>query len=419
MTILESQQSEATGRRGIFYGWWLVLLAGLVVTAVSVPYFHSLAIWAIALEGQFMWSRAHLGAPLTISRAFTLLAPVTGYLTDRFGPRRLVLAGLCMAAAGFGIFGLIRDLPTFYAASIVIVIGAELCGSIPLVVMLSHWFVSRRATAIAIYLAIPALLALPLVPLITWGIDPEIAGLGWRPTAFIVAGVIVLVLVAAFFRICNKLGDIGLLPLRRANPAHQATAISSSLGQALRSRVFWYLAVADGFASASLAAGHTAANWRAEEIADPAVYALVVAIASFVSACFFLVGGVAGDRFPKYRVMASFAVVQAMGLMVMFFAGNMPAITFALVLMSIGTGGLVPLNLAILADYFGTGSLGSILGVRAIAVGLAAALAPASYVVGLLLDLTESNFVALLPALALTLAAAVLFLKSAPPQQHR
>ncbi len=113
MTILESQQSEATGRRGIFYGWWLVLLAGLVVTAVSVPYFHSLAIWAIALEGQFMWSRAHLGAPLTISRAFTLLAPVTGYLTDRFGPRRLVLAGLCMAAAGFGIFGLIRDLPTF------------------------------------------------------------------------------------------------------------------------------------------------------------------------------------------------------------------------------------------------------------------------------------------------------------------
>ena len=114
------------------------------LVVVSAPFFGGMSIWALALDRHFMWSRAHLAAPLFISGAFTLLVPVVGYLTDRFGPRRLVLTGLCILAAGFVFFGLIQSVATYYASFIIIVIGAQLCGSILLVVMLSHWFAKSQ-----------------------------------------------------------------------------------------------------------------------------------------------------------------------------------------------------------------------------------------------------------------------------------
>ena len=191
------------------------MLAGLVVTVATVPFYHSMGVWAVALSGHFMWSRTHLAVALAISRLFSLLTPVVGYLTDRFGPRRLVLPGLCIVAAGFVAFGLMQNLPTYYASSIIIVIGVELSGTIPLIVMLSRWFVRRRAVAIAIYLAIPSLLAVPLVPMIAWTIDTETAWVGWRASAFIVAGAVALVVAVAFFRLRNSPGRQGAAIGRR------------------------------------------------------------------------------------------------------------------------------------------------------------------------------------------------------------
>ena len=109
-------------------------------------------------------------------------------------------------------------------------------------------------------------------------------------------------------------------------------------------------------------------------MADSFSLAVISGFASFAPVCFYLAGGLAGDRFTKYRVMALFAVIQALGILVMVPAQNIPVVSLALVLMSVGAGGLVPLSLAIMPDYFGTGSLGSILGVQGLIAGLAAVL---------------------------------------------
>ena len=409
----DSGHPQTSGKPRIFYGWWLVLLAGIVVLATSLPFFHSMGVWAVALSGHFMWSRTHLAAALAISRVFSLLTPVVGYLTDRFGPRSLVLPGLCIVAAGFVAFGLMQNLPTYYASSIIIVIGVELSGTIPLIVMLSRWFVRRRAVAIAIYLAIPSLLAVPLVPMIAWTIDTETAWVGWRASAFIVAGAVALVVVVAFFRLRNSPGDRGLQSDGDTGLANQVRQTEFTLGQALRSRPFWYLTVGSGLATASALAGNFAVSWKGLDLSS---IALITAVASLVAVCFYLVGGLAGDRFTKHRVMALFAVVQALGILTLVFAGNIPVIASALVLMSIGAGGLVPLSWAIMPDYFGTRSLGSILGIQVLVVGLVTGLAQSGYLVGPVLYWTWSHILALLLPLVLTLIAALLFLKSAPPR---
>ena len=402
----DSGQPQASGKPRIFYGWWLVLLASLVVLVTYMP----LWIWFVALEEHFMWSRTQLSMALTISGVFSLLAVVVGYLTDRFGPRRLVLPGLCIVAAGFVIFGLTQNLPTYYASFITITIGRELCGSIPLLVMLSHWFARRRTVAIATYLAIPPVLSLALVPLITWSIDPQTAGAGWRSTAFIMAGAVAFVVAVALPRMRNTPGEMGLQPDGNAGLENQARQTEFSLGEALRSRTFWYITLGYGLASASFAAGNTA---KSAQIADASFLTLVSSVASFVSASFYLVGGLAGDRFSKYRVMALFAVVQALGILVMILAqDNIPIISLALVLMYAGAGCLRPLSLAIMPDYFGTGSLGSILAVQGLIVGLVtvATTFPAYQLAG-----GGAYFLGLLFPLALTLLAAFLFLKSVSP----
>ena len=100
--------------RGVFYGWWLVVLSGLTMTVATVPLYHAMAIWSVALESHFGWSRGQLGLALTFTRIEGgLMGPLEGYLTDRLGARRMVLIGLLILGVGFVAFAGVRNLWMF------------------------------------------------------------------------------------------------------------------------------------------------------------------------------------------------------------------------------------------------------------------------------------------------------------------
>ena len=57
----------------------------------TVPLFHAMSVWAVALERQFGWNRTQLGFALTFTRVEGgLMGPIEGYLTDKVGTRRMV-----------------------------------------------------------------------------------------------------------------------------------------------------------------------------------------------------------------------------------------------------------------------------------------------------------------------------------------
>ena len=407
--------ARASGSPRIFYGCWLVLLAGLVMAIASVPFFHSLGTWALALNGHFMWSHSHLTGAFSVSRLFLLLEPVIGHLADRFGPRALILRGLCVAAVGFALLGLVQGLPTYYASVVTIGLGVGLCGSTPLVVMLSRWFMRRRAVAVAACLAVSPVLSLALTPLISLSIGAESSWVGWRFTAFMVAGAVALFAVVASPRMRDTPGEMGLQPDRNTEWAHetdQAHLSGHTLTQALCSRPFWYITIGSGLASASFTAGYINLTSKSVDAGGLGLLGSLATIVPLITTGFYLVGGLAGDRFAKHRVMALSALVQALGMLQMIPAQNAPVIFLALVPSSAGWGGLTLLSLAIMPDRFGIRSLGSILGVQALIVGLMTALGPA-FLFGLVLARTESHILFLLPP---TLIAAFLFLRSAPPK---
>ena len=90
----------------------------------TVPLFHAMSLWAVALDREFGWNRTQLGLALTFTRVEGgLMGPLEGYLTDKVGTRRLVLIGLLILGGAFIFFGQIQNLGMFYTAYILMALG--------------------------------------------------------------------------------------------------------------------------------------------------------------------------------------------------------------------------------------------------------------------------------------------------------
>ena len=194
---LVGQVSDAPSKlRGVFYGWWLVGISGLIMTIATVPLFHAMQIWAVALEQQFGWTRTQLSWALTLTRIEGgIMGPIEGYLTDKLGARRMILLGLLILGGGFILFSQIHALWIFYVAYMVMALGQGLGSWLPMMTTINNWFSRQRAKAVGWASVGSRLGALLLVPAIAWAIDPEYNRVGWSLTALILG---IVCLAAAF-----------------------------------------------------------------------------------------------------------------------------------------------------------------------------------------------------------------------------
>jgi sugar phosphate permease len=93
----------------------------------TVPLFHAMSVWAIALEREFGWNRTQLGFALTFTRVEGgLMGPLEGYLTDKVGTRRMVFVGLTILGGAFIFFGFVQNLWMFYLAYVLMAVGQGL-----------------------------------------------------------------------------------------------------------------------------------------------------------------------------------------------------------------------------------------------------------------------------------------------------
>jgi len=134
---------------GVFYGWWLVGIAAIVMILSIVPFFHTMTAWFVVLERHFGWNRTQLSLAFSLSRVEGgILGPLEGLLIDRLGPRRMVIIGLTILGVGFLMFSRVQELWQFYAAFLTMSLGTGLGTWLPMMTVLNSWFVRRRATAI-------------------------------------------------------------------------------------------------------------------------------------------------------------------------------------------------------------------------------------------------------------------------------
>ena len=379
---LTSQFSSLPRRaQEVFYGWWLVAISGFVMVLASVPLFHAMGVWAVALEREFGWSRTQLGFALTFTRIEGgLMGPIEGYLADRMGTRRMVLIGLLILGTGFLLFSQTRNLWMFYSAYIVMALGQGLGGWVPLMTMLNHWFVRRLAMAIGWANVGSRLGALLLVPAIAWAIDPDHDRPGWQATALFL-GVFTLVVALPISRLIrNRPQDHNLMPdgeplvFPAATAASQEATLSQrseakpietdlSAAQALRTPAFWLISFGHGFTSMAILAIMAHLGLLLEDKGfDVQTTAWLVAVYTAIAMVFQLVGGYMGDRISKRIALFIFTSIQAGAVIVLTFSSSLAMFYLFAVLFGIGFGGRNPLTVAIRGDYFGRTAFGKILG---------------------------------------------------------
>ena len=428
--------SQGRGKRpGVFYGWWLVAITGLVMSLGSVPLFHALGVWSVALERQFHWSRTQLSFAFVLSRAEAgFLGPVEGYLSDRLGTRRMVLIGLTILGPGYFLFGQTHALWMFYLTYVIMSLGNGLGSWIPMVTALNNWFLRRRATAVAWANVGNRLGALVLVPAIAWAVDPDADRLGWRGTAYIMGGVVLALAVPLYLVIRNRPEEYGQYPdggpaPEEQTPAGPAAAPSSqseaqdtglTAREALRTPAFWLISFGHSFTVALLVtlSSHLALMLTDEEFGlslQTAAWVITTYIAT--SMVCHPIGGYIGDRLSKSWAIFVSSVIQAASVFPITLTHSTPMAFLFAVIFGIGDGGRNPLTLAIRGDYFGRRAYATILGMSQIPMNITVLMAP--LLVGVYRDVWGSYNPPFLAVAVVSVLGGAMFLFAKNPMTQR
>jgi MFS family permease len=234
-----------------FYGWLLVGIA-FVTMAVGVNARTAFSLLYPPILDEFGWDRG-LTAGI-FSFGFLLSAaimPFVGRLVDRRGPRLVVEIGVATMGGGLLLATLAREPWQFY-----LTLGA-MCGAgvncLAYMVQstyLPNWFVRRRGLAISIAFSGVGIGSIIILPWLQWLIVSD----GWRSGCRML-GILVLALLGPLnLLLRHRPEDIGLAPdgARAAGAAAVKVdnvvdptwaAVEWTLGRALRTSRFWWLAL--------------------------------------------------------------------------------------------------------------------------------------------------------------------------------
>ncbi|MDA0263312.1 MAG: MFS transporter [Chloroflexi bacterium] len=395
----------------------------------TVPLFHAMSVWAVALEREFGWNRTQLGFALTFTRVEGgLMGPIEGYLTDKVGTRRMVFIGLTILGGAFVFLGQVQNLWMFYLAYVLMAVGQGLGSWIPLMTMINRWFHRRRSMALGWSNMASRAGALVLVPVIAWSIDPDQDRLGWRMTATVLGIFMILVAGPISRLIRNRPEDMGLLPDGdkpvSSNEAENVAAgrstpprpveINFTASEAIRTPAFWLIAFGHGFTSMVILAimAHLGLLMvdKGYHLQDAA---FVVSVYTAVAMGFQLVGGYLGGKIPIRLALAFFTSLQALGVIVLVTADSLATFYVFAALFGAGFGGRNPLTVAIRGDYFGSASFGKILGLSTVPMNLL--LLIAAPLVGWMRDIQGSYTDAFIVMVLTNIAGAVCFVLAKRP----
>ena len=355
---------------------FLVLFFVVGVAIWGLPFFYDFMVQ------QFGWTRAQVTSGNALGKL--IVGPIfgfaAGWMVDRFGPRKLILAGIVMTGAALAGLGAISTLGMFYFFYMLNALGYVCGGPLPNQVLLSRRFVRARGKAMGIaYLGIG----------IGGAVAPWISNVlaqrfGWQMALRIIGiSVVAVAGPAAFLLRESRSGG------REENAAHPKTA-SPELRNAFVSVPFLLLMVGSVLSIAAVSG--TQQNLKLFLSLDlhftqsQSARALSLVL-SFSVAGRLLMGWLA-DRIPKKHVMLLIYLLVAAAIPLLFAGASALAMFAFAAIFGIGLGGdymIVPL---MTAEIFGLQLLGRLLGVILTAGSVAEAVSP--WLVGRLRDSTGS-----------------------------
>lgn len=377
----------ATNRApGVFRGWFIVAAGFLVLFVVYALQF-SYGEFRLAATEEEGWSQASLSLIFAIYiGVYSSLSAVSGWATDRFGPRLTVATGSVLLSLGYILWARAGSLAAVaFALAVVAPIGMS-CSWVPVNATAVRWFVARRGTASAVVTSGGSFGNIIGPPAAAW----LIAGYGWRQALTIMAIVGLVLLLAAAVTLIKSPETIGLHPDGAdAPPASEQGAVSLTPGEAMRSLPFWIMWAMYSVTFLVVFVPFVHGSAFAVGLGIPKLSAATVISAIGIGGLVgrLLVGWIS-DRIDRRRAALFALCLQVLAFIGFATADGLAMLYPAAVAFGFGYGGAVAVFPALVGDYFGRAHAGTIVGRMFASAGTMAAIGP--YVAALIFEATDS-----------------------------
>src|ERR1044072_7920766 len=210
-----------------FYYGWLVIALCFLTTLTSAGVRSSPSVLNPRLEAEFGWSRTLIPSAVSMNLLlFGVAAPLSGFLIDRFGPRKVMMGSLALLIAGVSVTIVMTQFWQFFLVwGVIVGLGAGGVGSVLTATVCNRWFIARRGLALGILGSASStgqIIFLPLfMAMITYA--------GWRlgSMTLIIVAVILLPLIFLFMR--DDPSEVGLEPYGADDPNSAGNTSAASL----------------------------------------------------------------------------------------------------------------------------------------------------------------------------------------------
>ncbi len=394
-----------------FYGWTIVLVAGLCYGFGMSPMYYSWSMFAPRLVGDLGVDRGDIGGVFGL---FNMLYQFVGVgvavAIVRLGLRRVMAAGFLVTAAGLLLLSQAETVRDCYVGfSILGGIGIGCSTIVPAQTLGQNWFLRRRALVIGVIFAFGGIVGRLVAPADTWLLEHY----DWRTGWMVIAAISTALAVVAGVFVRETPETVGQSRDGAQPQDASASGVSAlaavadqwTAAQAIRTPQFALMLV-PGVAYAvpfNTAVAHLTLHLSDLGHAETAAIGLVGTMA-LVSIGGRLIGAV-GDWISPQWALAVALALEGLGAGGLLLAADATLALAAVSLIGLGFGLAYTSIPVVFSHFFGRRAFSVTAGIRMTMTGLFAGLGP--WLAGLAFDATDSYAMPFIGLMLLGVAGAV------------
>lgn len=349
---------------------WVIVAAGGLLGCVAIGAMFSLPVFLRPMSQETGWSVTGISAAMTIGfLAMAVASMLWGSLSDRFGPRPVVLAGSIMLAGSLALASRAESLGEFQLLFGVLVGVGTAAVFAPMMAAVTGWFDTQRGLAVSLVSAGMGMAPMTMAPLAGWLVTVH----DWRTAMLVIAGIAAALMIPVALLVRRPPALDGAGGGTTTGEPHSDMAV----GQALRSPQFITLMLANFFCCAT----HSGPIFHTVSYAVTCGIPMIAAVSIYsiegLAGMFGRIGfGLAGDRFGAQRVLVIGLLAQAFGVLAYAFVSRLGGFYAVAVLVGFIYAGTMPLYAVIIRENFPLRMMGTIIGGTAMAGSLGMSTGP-------------------------------------------
>src|SRR6267378_7575005 len=171
---------------------WVIVAAGGLLGCVAIGAMFSLPVFLRPISRDTGWSITGVSSAMTFGfLAMALGSIIWGNLSDRFGPRLIVLMGSSILAAALALAGRATSLIEFQLIFGFVVGGATAAIFAPMLACVTGWFDTHRSLAVSLVSAGMGMAPMTMSPVVAWLVSHH----DWRTSMQIVAAIVAAIMI--------------------------------------------------------------------------------------------------------------------------------------------------------------------------------------------------------------------------------